>query len=74
MKKLILLFLLFTTFVTMRTILMDQNLRSLQIYSDEQGLHHVYFTEPRAGETLVCLGEEIFRNGEKIFDNYKEND
>lgn len=68
MRNLILLILLVTT------IMVGQNLREVQTYNDDKGLHHIYFTIARAGETSKCLGEEIFKNGQKVFDNYKEND
>jgi hypothetical protein len=54
--------------------MVGQNLREVQTYNDDKGLHHIYFTIARAGETSKCLGEEIFKNGQKVFDNYKEND
>jgi len=69
MKTLLIVIFLFVT-----TIMVGQNLREVYTYNDYQGLHHVYFTVARAGETPICLGEEIFKNGEKVFDNYKEND
>lgn len=60
--------------IMVSTILVGQNLRMVQTFVDQEGLHMMYFTEPRAGETPRFLGEEIFRHGEKVFDNYKEND
>lgn len=56
------------------TISVGQNLRMVMTWTDREGHHMQYFTEPRAGEAPKILGEEIFRNGEKIFDNYREND
>ncbi len=67
--------LLFTIFaVITHTFRVGMELRMVQIYADEQGLHHVYFTEPNSGKAPILLGEEIFKNGQKVFDNYKEND
>jgi hypothetical protein len=60
--------------VTYKTFRIGQSLRMVIIYADKEGLHFQYFTEPRTGEGPKPLGEEIFKNGEKIFDSYKEND
>jgi hypothetical protein len=60
--------------VTYKTLLIGQNLRMVATYADKDGLHFQYFTEPRAGEGPKFLGEEIFKNGEKTFDTYREND
>lgn len=60
--------------VTYKTFLIGQNLRMVVTYADKDGLHFQYFTEPRAGEGPMFLGEEIFKNGEKTFDSYREND
>ncbi len=57
-----------------RTIRVGQDLRMVTIYADKDGLHFQYFTEPRAGEGPKLLGEEIFKNGEKVSDSYREND
>jgi predicted permease len=57
-----------------RSVRIGQNLRMVVIFSNMEGLHMQYFTEPRAGEGPKFLGEEIFKNGEKTFDNYREND
>lgn len=57
-----------------RTIRIGQDLRMVTMYADKDGLHFQYFTEPRAGEGPRLLGEEIFKNGVKIFDSFKEND
>jgi hypothetical protein len=62
------------TNVTFKSIRIGQELRMVAIFADRDGLHFQYFTEPRAGEGPKLLGEEIFKNGEKIFDSYKEND
>ena len=75
MKRLILVMtILICLIVTIRTIRVGLELRMLHIYHDEQGLHHLYFIEPRAGEAPTLLGEEIFKDGQKVFDSYKEND
>lgn len=63
-----------STPVTYKSILIGQNLRMVVTYADKDGLHFQYFTEPRAGEGPKFLGEEIFKNGQKILDTYKEND
>ncbi len=60
--------------ITIQTVRVGMELRMLHIYTSEKGLHHVYFTEPGSGKSPIFLGEEIFKKGEKIFDNYKEND
>lgn len=73
MKKFLLIALILFA-VTIHTIRVGMELRMVQIYADEQGLHHVYFTEPGSGKSPILLGEEIFKNGQKIFDSYKEND
>ena len=57
-----------------QTIRVGQDLRMVVRFVDKDGLHLQYFTEPRAGEGPKLLGEEIFKNGEKVFDNYREND
>ena len=57
-----------------QTIRIGQDLRMVVRFVDKDGLHFQYFTEPRAGEGSKLLGEEIFKNGEKTFDNYREND
>lgn len=57
-----------------QTIRIGQNLRMVVRFVDKDGLHLQYFIEPRAGEGPKLLGEEIFKNGEKVFDNYREND
>jgi len=62
------------TNATFKSILIGQNLRMVAIFADKDGLHFLYFTEPRAGEGPKFLGEEIFKWGEKVFDSYKEND
>jgi hypothetical protein len=59
--------------VTIRTIMINGNLRMVHIYADEQGLHHVYFTEPRAGEQPKFLGERIFKDGQIILDTYRND-
>ncbi len=74
MKKLTLLIMFLCFIVMIQTIRVGQELRMVQIYADEKGLHHVYFTEPGSGKSPILLGEEIFKNGQKIFDNYREND
>lgn len=60
--------------VAFKSILIGQNLRMVAIFADKDGVHFQYFTEPRAGEGPKLLGEEIFKNGAKVFDNYREND
>jgi len=62
------------TNVAYKTFRIGQDLRMVITYADKDGLHFQYFTEPRAGEGPRFLGEEIFKNGAKIFDSYKEND
>lgn len=62
------------TNVAFKTIRIGQDLRMVVIYADKDGLHFHYFTEPRAGEGPRFLGEEIFKNGAKVFDSYTEND
>lgn len=57
-----------------KTIRVGQDLRMVIIFYDKDGIHMQYFTEPRAGEAPKLLGEEIFKRGEKVFDNYTEND
>ncbi len=57
-----------------KTIRVGQELRMILIFSDLGGTHFQYFTEPGAGKTPKILGEEIFKNGEKVFDSYSEND
>jgi hypothetical protein len=77
MKKSFLIFLLMliiTSGLTIRTIRIGMDLRMLHIYTDEKGLHHVYYTEPGNGKSPVLLGEEIFYKGEKLFDTFREND
>lgn len=60
--------------VAFKSIRIGQDLRMVATFVDRDGLHFQYFTEPRAGEGPMFLGEEIFKNGEKVFDSYKEND
>ncbi len=57
-----------------KTIRVGQELRMVVIFSDREGTHFQYFTEPGSGQGPKILGEEIFKNGEKIFDSYTEND
>jgi len=59
--------------VTIRTIMINGNLRMVHIFNDNQGLHHVYFTEPRAGEEPKYLGERIYKDGQIILDTYRGN-
>jgi hypothetical protein len=62
------------TNVAYKSIRIGQDLRAVAIYADKDGLHFQYFTEPRAGESARYLGEEIFKNGVKVFDSYVDND
>jgi len=57
-----------------RTIRVGMDLRMVVIVTDNEGTHFQYFTEPRAGEAPKLKGEEIFKDGQKVFDNYREND
>ena len=57
-----------------KTILVGQNLRMVVIFAAADGVHFQYFTEPRAGEVPKPKGEEIFKDGQKISDSYREND
>jgi len=57
-----------------QSVRVNQRLRMVIISTDQQGTHFKYFTEPGNGEASKFLGEEIFKDGEKVFDNYKEND
>lgn len=68
MKKVFSLLLCLIAIVIIRTMMIDG-----KMYNDEQGLHHVYFTEPRAGEGPKYLGERIFKNGQIILDTYKND-
>jgi hypothetical protein len=70
MRKLLLLFLLLSV-ITIRTVRIGQDLRMVVIFTDEKGVHWQYYTER---DPHLILGEEIFMLGEKIFDNYTEND
>ena len=77
MKKSCLIFLailILTSGLTIKTVRIGMDLRMLHVYSDEKGLHHVYYTEPGNGKAPVLLGEEIFYRGEKVLDTFKEND
>ena len=64
----------FAQTVVYKSIRIGQDLRMVATFVDKDGLHFQYFTEPRAGEGPRFLGEEIFKNGEKTFDTYREND
>ena len=61
-------------FMQVRTVRVGMDLRMVETYSDEKGIHHVYFTEPGNGREAVFLGEEIFKDGQKVLDTYREND
>lgn len=73
MKKITLILFYLLALVMIRTIMIGQNLRMVHIYADEQGLHHVYFTEPRAGDEPKFLGERIYKDGQIVLDTYKGN-
>jgi len=52
-------------------IYVDGKSRTAIIFSDEKGnLHIQYFTDG----SMQFLGEEIFKEGQKIMDSYREND
>jgi len=52
-------------------VYVDGKSRTAIIFSDEKGgLHIQYFTDG----SMQFLGEEIFKDGQKILDTYKEND
>ena len=52
-------------------VYVDGKSRTAIIFSDEKGqLHIQYFTDG----SMQFLGEEIFKEGQKILDTYKEND
>jgi len=53
-----------------RAVYVNGRSRTAIYFVDEKGLHTLYFTD----NSNQFLGEEIFKNGEKIFDTYKEND
>jgi len=75
LKKLASVLAIMFCFVIIQTIRVGMDLRMVEIFADDKGqLHRVYSTEPVAGEAPRLLGEEIFYKGEKIFDNYREND
>ncbi len=57
-----------------KTALIGMNLRTIIIFVDQEGTHFQYFTQSGSGQTSKILGEEIFKNGEKVFDSYREND
>ncbi len=58
MKKFMIVIIILSFFtVIIQTVRIGTALRMIQIYADEQGLHHVYFTEPGAGKSPVLLGE-----------------
>ena len=53
-----------------KAVYVDGRSRTAIIFTDKDGLHIQYFTD----NSMQFLGEEIFKNGEKTFDSYKEND
>ncbi len=65
---------IFAFLAQIRTVRVGMDLRMVETYIDQKGVHHVYYTEPGNGKEAVFLGEEIFKDGQKVFDNYKEND
>ncbi len=73
MKKLLMFVLMLFALVAIRTIQINGNLRMVHIYNDRDGLHHVYFTEPRAGEAPKYLGERIYKDGQIVLDTYKND-
>jgi len=54
-----------------KAVYVDGKSRTAIIFSDEKGnLHIQYFTDG----SMQFLGEEIFKDGQKVMDTYKEND
>lgn len=52
-------------------VYVDGKSRTAIIFSDEKGnLHIQYFTDG----SMQFLGEEIFKDGQKTLDTYREND
>lgn len=58
--------------VRVKAVTVNGKTRTVFIWVDEDGLHFKYFSDDTHG--LIVLGEEVFKDGEKTKDNYREND
>jgi hypothetical protein len=58
--------------VMKKAVTVDGKTRTAIMWVDQDGLHIQYFSDDSHG--MILLGEEVFKDGQKVFDNYREND